>query len=123
MNGAQMTFAAIGLLATSVMPLSALANDRALGKIAQCWNIGSLSEAALQTEVTVAFRLTRAAKPVKDTVSLVRYRGGSKEAAEEAFKAARRAILRCGSDGFKRPAGTYAEWREVEITFNPESMR
>ena len=123
MKGAFMTVAAIALVATGLMPAPVLASDQALSKIAQCWNVGSLSAAARKTEVTVAFDLSRAVKPVKDTVTLVRYRGGPQEAADEAFRAARRAILRCGSNGFERPAGSYAQWRKVEITFNPESMR
>jgi hypothetical protein len=40
-----------------------------------------------------------------------------------AFDAARRAIIRCGAKGFDLPAEKYAQWREVEMTFNPESMR
>ena len=41
----------------------------------------------------------------------------------QAFEAARRAIIRCGSRGFPLPAEKYDQWREVEMVFNPEGMR
>jgi hypothetical protein len=49
--------------------------------------------------------------------------GGDADAIEIAFQAARRAILRCQSGGYKLPADKYDEWKEVEITFDPSGMR
>jgi len=43
--------------------------------------------------------------------------------ANQAFGAARRAILRCGARGFQLPSDKYAQWRNIEMTFNPERMR
>ena len=42
---------------------------------------------------------------------------------KQAFEAARRAIIRCGSSGFDLPAEKYGHWRDIEMTFNPERMR
>ena len=42
---------------------------------------------------------------------------------EQAYEAARRAILRCGAKGYDLPADKYAQWQDIEITFNPERMR
>ena len=44
-------------------------------------------------------------------------------AAQQAFEAARRAIIRCGVSGFDLPAEKYDQWQEIEMTFNPEQMR
>ncbi|MBK5928649.1 energy transducer TonB, partial [Rhodobaculum claviforme] len=90
--------------------------------VAQCWNIGPLSTEAQAVTVTVGFRLARDATPEGD-VRMIDYTGGSEAAARQAFEAARRAILRCGATGFPLPADSYDAWREVEMTFNPESMR
>jgi len=38
------------------------------------------------------------------------------------FETARRAIIRCGADGFPLPVEKYGQWREIEMTFNPEGM-
>ena len=39
------------------------------------------------------------------------------------IEAARRAIIRCGADGYKLPPEKYDQWRDIEMTFNPEKMR
>jgi hypothetical protein len=49
--------------------------------------------------------------------------GGGDAAAKQAFEAARRAIIRCGNDGFDLPVEKYDHWRDIEMTFNPEKMR
>ena len=40
-----------------------------------------------------------------------------------AFEAARRAVIRCGASGYHLPAEKYDQWREIEMTFDPSSMR
>ena len=49
--------------------------------------------------------------------------GGSAASAKQAFEAARRAIIRCGSSGYDLPEDKYGQWKEIEMTFNPERMR
>ena len=51
--------------------------------------------------------------------------GGSPEAQRTAFDWARRAILRCQVEngGYKLPPEKYAQWQQVEVTFNPTDMR
>jgi hypothetical protein len=87
-----------------------------------CWNVGALSTEAMATTVTVAFAIGRDRRPTGD-MRLADWSGGSQAAAQQAFEAARRAILRCGSDGFPLDPEAYDIWRDVEMTFNPESMR
>ncbi|MEQ9675666.1 MAG: energy transducer TonB, partial [Roseovarius indicus] len=38
-------------------------------------------------------------------------------------EAARRAIISCVADGYKVPPEKYDQWRDIEMTFNPEKMR
>ena len=36
---------------------------------------------------------------------------------------ARRAVLRCQRGGYDLPPEKYDQWREIELTFNPEGMQ
>jgi hypothetical protein len=54
---------------------------------------------------------------------LLEFSGGSEAAAQQAYEAARRAIIRCGVNGYDLPEESYDHWRQVELVFNPEGMR
>uniref|UniRef100_UPI004048A31F energy transducer TonB n=1 Tax=Yoonia sp. TaxID=2212373 RepID=UPI004048A31F len=86
-----------------------------------CWNVDPGSQAARVT-LTVGFRLTQAGK-VDGDVRQIAATGGDASATSIAFQAARRAILRCGASGYDLPADKYAQWKDVEITFDPSGMR
>jgi hypothetical protein len=88
-----------------------------------CWNVGSLSSEALQVTVTVAVELGQDGKPDATSLRMTEYEGGSDGAARQAFEAARRAVIRCGANGFNLPPEKYEEWRSLELVFNPERMR
>lgn len=89
-----------------------------MGKLESCWQTGSLSQEAAATEIDLAFDIGADGRPVPDSARLLAYAGGSEAAARQAFEAARRAILRCGMDGF----GTGMSGG-VEISFGPEGPR
>ena len=91
--------------------------------VSSCWNVGSLSTDALATTVVVQVSMTQDGKPVNNSIRLASSSGGSEAAARQAFEAARRAIIRCGSRGFELPVEKYGQWQEIEMTFNPERMR
>ncbi|MEO0541510.1 MAG: hypothetical protein AAFZ80_11690 [Cyanobacteria bacterium P01_A01_bin.105] len=91
--------------------------------MAQCWNVGSLSTDALSTIVTVGFDMNTDGTPVTGSLAMVSSSGGNAQAAQQAFEAARRAIIRCGARGFDLPREKYEQWRQIEMTFNPEQMR
>jgi len=104
-------------------PLTAGEKDALRVSVQRCWNVGSLSTDALQTTVVVSVNMSEDARPVSSSIRMLSSSGGSNASAEQAFQAARRAILRCGASGFDLPADKYASWREIEMTFNPERMR
>jgi hypothetical protein len=54
---------------------------------------------------------------------MIGFEGGSEASARLAYEAGRRAIIRCGQNGYPLPAEKYDQWKEVEITFDPEKMR
>ena len=88
----------------------------------RCWNVDPGSQAARVT-MTVGFSMGQDGK-VNSDVRQVAASGGDDAAVKIAYDAARRAILRCqGTDGYDLPSDKYAEWQNVEITFDPSGMR
>jgi len=104
-------------------PLTAGEKDGLRFAVSQCWNLGSSSTEARRTEVTVAVTMEESGRPNPGSIRMIGFQGGTEAGAKVAFDAARRAILRCGAKGFDLPPEKYAQWREVEMTFNPDSMR
>ncbi|WP_299724391.1 energy transducer TonB [uncultured Tateyamaria sp.] len=104
-------------------PLTAGEKDALRVAVSSCWNVGSLSTEALGTTVVVVVDMTPDGKPVNSSIRLASSSGGSESAANQAFGAARRAIIRCAGDGYGLPADKYGQWKEIEMTFNPERMR
>ncbi|MEM6371767.1 MAG: energy transducer TonB [Pseudomonadota bacterium] len=104
-------------------PLTGGEKDALRVAVSSCWNVGSLSTEALGTTVVVTVDMTQDGKPVNSSIRLSSSSGGSASAANQAFEAARRAIIRCTRDGYDLPAEKYGQWKEIEMTFNPERMR
>ncbi len=109
--------------APSGPPLTAGEKDALRVAVSNCWNVGSLSTEALGTTVVVTVKMNRDGRPEPGSIRMVSSSGGSSAAAQQAFGAARRAIIRCGANGYKLPPDKYERWRDIEMTFNPERMR
>ncbi|MEM9432732.1 MAG: energy transducer TonB [Pseudomonadota bacterium] len=109
--------------APSGPPLTSGERDGLRLAIQRCWNVGSLSSDALRVTVIVGMSLDRAGLPDTGSIRLISAEGGQGAAVNQAFEAARRALIRCGSKGYDLPSDKYAQWQDVEITFNPERMR
>ncbi|MEL7282847.1 MAG: energy transducer TonB, partial [Pseudomonadota bacterium] len=77
-------------------PLTGGERDALRVAVSRCWNVGSLSTDALGTTVVVAVDMQESGQPVNGSIELVSSSGGSAAAAQQAFEAARRAIIRCG---------------------------
>lgn len=104
-------------------PLTLGEKDALRVAVSSCWNVGSLSSDALKTTVEVAVSLDQDGRPKVTTIRMISSTGGSAGAAQQAFEAARRAIIRCGAKGFSLPQEKYDHWRDIVMTFNPEKMR
>lgn len=86
--------------------------------IQKCWNVGALGTDALAVSVVVAFGMDRDAKPNVGSIRMVSSEGGAGDAVKRAYEAARRAIIRCGAQGYGLPIEKFDQWQEVEVTFN-----
>jgi hypothetical protein len=109
--------------APSGPPLTAGETGALRVAVKKCWEVGSLSSTALETTVVVAVSLARDGKPLTSSIRQIGSEGGTAASVEQAFETARRAIIRCGSSGFKLPSDKYDQWKDLEMTFNPERMR
>jgi hypothetical protein len=89
--------------------------------VSQCWNLGSSSTDAMKTTVVVMVEMEQNGRPAG--IRLVSSNGPNDAATNAAFEAARRAVIRCGANGFDLPAEKYGQWQQIEMTFNPEQMR
>lgn len=109
--------------APSGPPLTGGERDAFRVAVSQCWNVGSLSSEALGTTVVVSVAMQQSGVPDTGSIRMASFSGGSESAARQAFEAARRAIIRCGARGFPLPVEKYDQWRDIELTFNPEGMQ
>lgn len=88
-----------------------------------CWVVDVGSEASNIT-VTVGIEMDPDGKVVPGSVKMVGASEGGAAAVQTAFQAARRAVLRCqGGEGYGLPPEKFEQWREIEMTFNPDTMR
>jgi len=110
-------------VADSGPPITSGEKDALVVAVKQCWNVGALSTDALRTVVTIRVSMGQDGKPDSGSIELIGSSGGDDTSVRQAFEAGRRAIIRCAGDGYPLPAEKYAQWREIEIEFNPERMR
>lgn len=103
-------------------PMSSGEKDALRLAVQNCWNVDPGARWA-QTTVTVAMNMTQDGKVVSSSLRMIASEGGDASTANAAFGAARRAILLCQKDGYPLPAEKYGQWKEIEMTFNPERMR
>lgn len=109
--------------AASGPPMTSGEKDALVVAVKGCWNVGSLSTDALRTIVTVGVSMGQDGKPDAGSIHMIGYEGGDETAANMAFEAGRRAILRCAKDGYALPQDKYDQWKDIEIVFNPQKMR
>ncbi len=109
--------------APSGPPMTGAETDAMRVAVQACWNVGALSMEALRTTVVVGLSVNPDGKPDAASIRMVSSDGTSDVATRQAFDAARRAIIRCGSKGFPLPSEKYDQWKELELVFDPNGMR
>jgi hypothetical protein len=103
-------------------PMTSGEKDGLRVAIQKCWNVGALSSEAMRMTVSVSVSMSRDGRPDVASIQMVDFSGGSEAAAKQAYEAARRAIVRCGNDGFQLPEEKYEEWKELRLNFDSSGM-
>jgi hypothetical protein len=85
-------------------------------QIRACWNV---TEDVRDVRVLVEFSLSQAAEPLPNTIELLEANVDDAALATLAFEAARRAIIRCGADGYDLPAAAFPVWERIQMNFDP----
>lgn len=98
-----------------------------LGQIAACWNMAATSTDAQLTKVVLYFELTQDGRLRPGSIERRGFTGGDARAADIAYRSAERALQQCettgGRAGYRLPPEKYDQWKEVELRFDPQTMR
>lgn len=90
--------------------------------INKCWVTSTLSTEAMNTTVTIRVEMSEAGKPL--SIEMTDFAGGSRAAADRAYEAGRRAVMRCaGPNGYDLPPEKYGQWNVLNLIFDPNGMR
>ena len=110
---------------TGDQPIGAALNSGEIDNLRQIigpfWNIGSLSTEATRVTVTMRVQVSQDQKVL--SVEMVEFTGGTAEAAQQAFEAARRAVIRGASKGLGLPPDKYDTWKSMLFTFDTSQGR
>lgn len=87
--------------------------------VQQCWNPPIGVQNAGDLKVTLLVELNEQGK-ITGGPKLVSPSGSPQGVVKQAFEAGRRALLRCAP--YKLPKDKYEQWKEIEVTFNPQNM-
>ncbi len=85
------------------------------------WNIGSLSTEATRVTVTMRVQVSQDQKIL--SVEMVDFTGGTEQAAQQAFEAAKRAVYRGATKGLGLPPDKYDTWKSMLFTFDTSQGR
>lgn len=89
--------------------------------VTQCWSPPIGVQNAADLKVTYLMSLDRNGKLQKEP-KLIYPTGTLTTIEDAAARSARIALIRCGQDGYELPQEKYEQWREIEVTFNPQNM-
>ena len=109
-------------------PMTAGEKDGVRSAINSCWNIGSLSSAAQRVKLVMRVEMNEDGTPIGSSIEMTGYEGGDDAAAQQAFEAAKRAVVRgvkgCGGKtGYELDPAKYGTWNVMNLTFDASGMR
>jgi hypothetical protein len=89
--------------------------------VQRCWNVPAGLRDAHELKVTLAAELAANGEIINASVRLIEPSPAPDGRFQQAYEAGRRALIRC-SPYADLPRDKYAQWREIEVVFNPEGM-
>ncbi len=94
--------------------------DRIQMAVTRCWQIDTGPDAVT---VVLGVSMNPDGTPVTGSVRLISAEGGTEAGQQMAFEKAKRAVLFCGKGGYPLPPEKYEQWKNIEMVFDPKSMR
>jgi hypothetical protein len=88
--------------------------------VQKCWNVPAGLRDAQSLKVTVGAEFAADGSVINASIHLIEPSPAPDARFQQAYEAARRALIRCAP--YSMPRDKYAQWRDVEIVFNPEGM-
>jgi hypothetical protein len=114
---------ASGLTETSLPsgpPLTGSEKEGLKLAVQKCWNVPAGLRDAQSLKVTIGAELGADGRVISASIRLIEPSPAPDGRFQQAYEAARRALIRCAP--YTLPRDKYAQWREIEIVFNPEGM-
>ena len=102
-------------------PITSAERDGLKLAVQRCWNVPAGLRDAQELKVTLAAELTAQGEVIAGSIRLVEPAAAPDGRFQQAFEAGRRALIRC-SPYTDLPREKYAQWRNIEVVFNPEGM-
>ena len=102
-------------------PLTQGEKDGLKFAIQRCWNVPAGLRDAHELRVTVAAELQADGEVIAGSIRMIEPAAAPDGRYEAAYRAARSALIRCGPYN-DLPRDKYAQWRQIEVVFNPEGM-
>lgn len=101
-------------------PLSNSEKDGLKLAVQRCWNVPAGVRDAQELKVTLAAELGADGSVINASIKMIEPRTAPDARFQQAFEAGRRALIRCSP--YTLPREKYAQWRNIEVVFNPEGM-
>ncbi len=89
--------------------------------VQKCWNVPAGLRDANTLKVTLAAELAADGSVVNSSIRLIEPSPAPDGRYQQAYEAGRRALIRC-SPYSDLPRDKFAQWRNIEVVFNPEGM-
>ena len=84
--------------------------------VAGCWGVKNF-DGSEKGSVTIAFSLDRKGKIDPDSLKSISNTFEDSRSAQNAFQRAKRAVMKCGVNGYDLPTSKYQHWKRMELTF------
>ena len=90
--------------------------------VGECFSLGLGRQDISKADILVSFSLREDGKPIISSINFESFSGDDYMTASKLFDVARRAIIRCGLNGYQLPNSKYNYWKNVEARFNLKGM-
>ena len=89
--------------------------------VQKCWNVPAGLRDARELKVVLAAELQANGQVINASIRLLEPSPAPDGRFQQAYEAGRRALIRCSPYG-DLPREKYAQWKSIEVVFNPEGM-